>query len=127
MLGKPTTYRALMSEDASAIRFMLVHIFADVRVHAGRTSSRNPILSKLKSFVRTDAVLRREQVQAEDHSTSASEHVFPGPLGLSPRAPSGYTKKRPMRSMDVATIRVSAILDCPRSGRDRFNWFGVDS
>ena len=61
------------TKDACAIRFMLANIFDDVRVHSGRTTSRNPTLARLKSFVRTSAVSKRLEREQEDRVAAANK------------------------------------------------------
>ena len=60
-LSKATTKGAQKrwaEHDSVSIRYMLTYIFNSVRTSGGKSSARNPTICRLRSFVRTDAVMR---------------------------------------------------------------------
>ena len=73
-----TAQRRWAQPDAIALRFLLTYIFNLVRTSKGKTTSRNPTIGRLKSYVRTDAVFRRQREDAEQYFRNC-RRVWAGP------------------------------------------------
>jgi hypothetical protein len=55
-------------------RFMLTYVFSSVRVAGGSTSARYPSLALLRSYVETDAVVRKQSAAALEQDARTHKH-----------------------------------------------------